>query len=125
MPASIFLMLSITLSSPILACNILFKAPLPIPLGLFDSHPSTSPRAIVQGPSTFSLDVPERVYKKSASLSVTIVEDRRSGDVWLSNGDAVEGKGKLGRAVGMAQMQRDHRNNLRLLRVARPVPSSK
>jgi hypothetical protein len=40
-------------------------------------------------------------YKRSTSCSVTVVEGRRSGDVWLSKGNAVDNKGKLGRAVGM------------------------
>lgn len=38
-------------------------------------------------------------YKRSTSASVTVVEGRRSGDVWISKGDAVDGKGKFGRAV--------------------------
>lgn len=32
---------------------------------------------------------------------MTVVEGRRSGDVWLSKGDAIEGKSKLGRAITM------------------------
>jgi len=35
------------------------------------------------------------------SGSVTVVEERRSGDVWISQGDAVDGKGKLSRALGL------------------------
>ena len=35
-------------------------------------------------------------YKRSGS--VTVVEGRRSGDVWITNGDAVDGKNKVGRA---------------------------
>ena len=35
------------------------------------------------------------------STAITAVEGRRSGDIWLTNGDAVDGKNKLGRAVGM------------------------
>ena len=38
-------------------------------------------------------------YKRSGS--VTVVEGRRSGDVWISNGDAVDGKNKVGRAFEM------------------------
>ena len=30
-----------------------------------------------------------------------MVEGRKSGDIWLSNGDAVEGKTKFGRAIGI------------------------
>lgn len=36
-------------------------------------------------------------YKRSGSI--TVVEGRRSGDVWLANGDAVDGKSKLGRVA--------------------------
>ncbi len=42
-------------------------------------------------------------YKRSTSCSATVVEARRSGDVWLSKGNAIDGKSKLGRAVGMLQ----------------------
>ena len=38
-------------------------------------------------------------YKRSGSI--TVVEGRRSGDVWISNGDAVDGKNKVGRAFEM------------------------
>jgi len=38
-------------------------------------------------------------YKRSGS--VTVVEGRRSGDIWVSNGDAIDGKGKIGRAFEM------------------------
>jgi len=33
------------------------------------------------------------------TASITVVEGSRSGDVWIAQGDAVDGKGKLGRAV--------------------------
>lgn len=38
-------------------------------------------------------------YKRSGS--VTVVEGRRSGDIWISNGDAVDGRNKLERAFGL------------------------
>jgi len=38
-------------------------------------------------------------YKRSGS--VTVVEGRRSGDVWLAKGDAIDGKNKIGRAFEM------------------------
>ena len=47
-------------------------------------------------PTPWSID-----YKRSTSTSATVVEGRRSGDVWISKGDAVEGKSKFGRAVTM------------------------
>jgi len=33
------------------------------------------------------------------TASITVVEGSRSGDVWIAQGDAVDGKGKLGRAI--------------------------
>ena len=94
----VFFTLSVTLSSPLLVFNVLCGSPLPIPTGLFD----------IRGPANPSLDLlpgslpPHKwshEYKRSTSASVTVVEGRRSGDVWISKGDAVDGKGKLGRAV--------------------------
>jgi len=99
---NILLILSVTLSSPLLALNILLRSPIPIPSGLFDVRgdlPSS-----VRGPSNAG-SVPSykwsHEYKRSTSASVTVVEGRRSGDVWISNGDAVEGKNKMSRAVSM------------------------
>ncbi|KAJ3834973.1 hypothetical protein F5878DRAFT_727846 [Lentinula raphanica] len=96
---SILLTLSVTMSSPILALNILFRAPIPIPSGLFDV-PNDLPTNLLRGASPTSDTVKwSREYKRSASI--TVVEGRRSGDVWLSNGDAADGKGKVSRALGM------------------------
>ncbi|KAF7332419.1 hypothetical protein MKEN_00123800 [Mycena kentingensis (nom. inval.)] len=101
--ASIFLTLSITLSSPILALNVLLRAPFPIPHGIFDNR-SDLPANTVRDPAPAG-SVPSykwsHEYKRSTSASVTVVEGRRSGDVWLAKGDAVDGKGKIGRAFGM------------------------
>ncbi|KAJ7771156.1 hypothetical protein DFH07DRAFT_879744 [Mycena maculata] len=103
--ASILLILSITLSSPLLALNLLFRSPLPIPNGLFDVR-GDLPANVLRGP-TPSGSVPtykwSHEYKRSTSASVTVVEGRRSGDVWMSNGDAVDGKTKVGRALGLMQ----------------------
>jgi hypothetical protein len=95
--ASILLVLSVTLSSPILAFNILFRSPLPIPSDLFDSF-SEPPSVVHRAPSPASSGV-SCEYKRSAS--VTIVEGRRSGDVWLANGDAVDAKSKVDRMRNM------------------------
>ena len=95
----IMLVLSVTLSSPLLALNILVRSPIPIPTGLFGVHVEP-PSVVMRAPSpteTLGTYCPE--YKRSGS--VTVVEDRRSGDVWISQGDAVDGKGKLGRALGL------------------------
>lgn len=103
MAASILLILSVTISSPLLALNLLFRSPIPIPHGLFDNR-SDLPTDALRGPSVAG-SVPtykfSHEYKRSTSASVTVVEGRRSGDVWMSNGDAVDGKSKIGRALGM------------------------
>ncbi|KAF5333151.1 hypothetical protein D9611_002719 [Ephemerocybe angulata] len=104
----VFYALSVTLSSPLLALNLLCKAPLPIPNGLFDrvapipftgKRLSTTPSEL-PAPYKFSHE-----YKRSMSSSPTVVEGRRSGDVWITNGDAVNGKSKLGRAISMLSPQ--------------------
>ncbi|KAJ6515445.1 hypothetical protein C8R45DRAFT_209332 [Mycena sanguinolenta] len=100
-PASILLVLSVTISSPLLALNLLFRSPLPIPQGLFDLR-GDLPANTCRGPSVAgSTPTYSHEYKRSTSASVTVVEGRRSGDVWLTNGDAVDGKNKMGRAIGM------------------------
>lgn len=97
--APVFLLLSVTLSSPLLAANILFRAPIPIPAGLFDTY-ADPPSVVMRSPSpTATLSSFSREYKRSAS--VTIVEGRRSGDIWVANGDAVDGRNKIGRVMGL------------------------
>ncbi|KAJ7284197.1 hypothetical protein C8J57DRAFT_1678163 [Mycena rebaudengoi] len=100
---SILLILSITLSSPLMALNLLFRSPLPIPRGLFDLR-GDLPTNVVRDPAPAG-SMPtykwSHEYKRSTSASVTVVEGRRSGDVWLNNGDAVDGKSKISRAIGM------------------------
>lgn len=95
----LLLALSVTLSSPLLAMNIIMRSPIPIPTGLFEVH-GEPPSVCMRAPSpAVTLTDCNREYKRSGS--VTVVEGRRSGDVWLSQGDAVEGKGKLSRALGL------------------------
>ena len=90
--------LSVTLTSPLLVLNILFGSPLPIPTGLFDIRCQANPNEDFL-PGSLPPHKWSHEYKRSTSASVTVVEGRRSGDVWISQGDAVDGKGKLGRAV--------------------------
>ncbi|KAG1735416.1 hypothetical protein EDB19DRAFT_1724333 [Suillus lakei] len=95
----LLLALSVTLSSPLLAMNIIMRSPIPIPTGLFEAH-GEPPSVCMRAPSpAVTLTDYNREYKRSGS--VTVVEGRRSGDVWLSQGDAVDGKGKLSRALGL------------------------
>ncbi|KAH8094952.1 hypothetical protein BXZ70DRAFT_347360 [Cristinia sonorae] len=97
--AAILLVLSMTLSSPLLAFNILLRSPIPIPSGLFESY-SEPPSVVMRAPSAMSTVASfSHEYKRSGS--VTVVEGRRSGDIWIANGDAVEGKNKFGCAVGL------------------------
>ena len=102
--ASIVLMLSVTLSAPLLALNLLFRSPIPIPTDLFETY-SEPPSAVLRAPSPQSTVASaykySHEYKRSGS--VTVVESRRSTDVWLTNGDAVDGKSKVSRALGMLQ----------------------
>jgi hypothetical protein len=86
------------MTSPLLVLNILFGSPLPIPTGLFDIREPANPNQAFL-PESLPPHKWSHEYKRSTSASVTVVEGRRSGDVWLSNGDAVDGKGKFGRAV--------------------------
>lgn len=93
------LVLSVTLSSPLLALNILVRSPIPVPTGLFGVH-AEPPSVLMRAPSpTETLATYLCEYKRSGS--VTVVEGRRSGDVWISQGDAVDGRGKIGRALGL------------------------
>jgi hypothetical protein len=98
---SILLVLSVTTSAPILAVNIVLHSPVPIPTDLFEASHEPSPN-VLRAATPSTLDAPRIVepYKRSGS-SMTVVEGRRSGDIWIANGDAVAGKSKLGRAVGM------------------------
>lgn len=95
MAITILLSLSVTISSPLLALNVIF-CPLPIPTGLFDIRSGPSSATLVRSASPH--DTVSR-YKRSGSI--TVVEGKRSTDLWMSQGDAVGGKTKFGRAVGM------------------------
>ncbi|KAE9409835.1 hypothetical protein BT96DRAFT_984191 [Gymnopus androsaceus JB14] len=97
---SVLFILSITMSSPILALNILFRSPIPIPSGLFDG-PNDLPTNLLRGVSPTSENTVKWSHEYKRSGSVTVVEGRRSGDVWLAKGDATDGKGKVSRALGM------------------------
>lgn len=92
-------MLSILLSSPILAFNIIFRCPFPIPTGLFDASSQLSPALGLPKPENCIPRSGSFGPKRSVTASITVVEGSRSGDVWIAQGDAVDGKGKLGRAI--------------------------
>ena len=98
---SVFFVLSVTLSSPTLALNIIFRSPIPIPSGLFESNSELPLRASSPASTLPGLPSDKFSHEYKRSVSITVVEGRRSGDVWIDNGDAVEGKSKIGRVLGM------------------------
>ncbi|KIY73925.1 hypothetical protein CYLTODRAFT_341250 [Cylindrobasidium torrendii FP15055 ss-10] len=101
---SVIFALSMTMSSPIMALNLLCRSPLPIPTGLFENR-SALPKALSRQTTRNGGSLPPHKlshnYKSSTRTSMTVVEGRRSGDVWLANGDAVDGRNKIGRALEM------------------------
>ncbi|GJJ07275.1 hypothetical protein Clacol_001475 [Clathrus columnatus] len=93
---SILLTLSVTLASPLLASNVLLRLSLPIPAALF-SRDYTVKMSEQPNVSEFRIH-PET---RARSMSVTVVEGRRSGDVWIARGEAVDGRGKTARVLGL------------------------
>src|ERR1700753_3793609 len=92
------MILAITLPPLLLAISVLFHWALPVPSGLFESTAQPMPE-LARAPSPAIARPWSHEYKRSGS--VTVVEGRRSGDVWISNGDAVDGKTKIGRGFEM------------------------
>jgi hypothetical protein len=92
------MILAITLPSPFLALCLMFNCSLLVPSGLFESTAQPMPELARASSPTISRPWSHE-YKRSGS--VTVVEGRRSGDVWISNGDAVDGRNKVGRALDM------------------------
>jgi hypothetical protein len=92
------MILAITLPSLLLALSVLFRWPLLIPSGLFESTAQPMPELARASSPTITRPWSHE-YKRSGS--VTVVEGRRSGDVWVTNGDAIDGKSKVGRAFEM------------------------
>ncbi|KAI0309404.1 hypothetical protein OF83DRAFT_1179663 [Amylostereum chailletii] len=96
---SILIVLSVTISSPLLALNIVMRHGVPVPTGLFEMY-KEPPSIVNRAPSpATTLPVFSTEYKRSGSM--TVVEGRRSTDVWLAKGEAVDGKSRVGRALGM------------------------
>jgi len=101
--ARVFYILSVTISSPLLTLNLSLRCPLPIPVGLFDSKPmlTIEPQPVTKAES-FPPSKWPRETRQSSATTVTAVEGRlRSGDVWITSGDAVDGRGKFGRAMSL------------------------
>ncbi|KAF8341527.1 uncharacterized protein EI90DRAFT_3150614 [Cantharellus anzutake] len=117
----IFLTLSVTLSSPILAVHVFCSAgPVPvIPPELFapaagraDLMGSISTTTVSSGPA-----LPADMVPRSAS-QMTFVPGRRSGDIWIEKGYASDNDSKLSRILGMAAP------SPRLFSLDPPAPSS-
>lgn len=89
--------LSVTLSSPLLAFSVLFRLSLPIPAALFSRNYTSAPMSEKSNVSEIRIH-PEM---RARSTSMTVVEGRRSGDVWISRGEAVDGRGKAARVLGL------------------------
>ena len=96
--APILLTLSVTLSSPLLALNLLLRSPLPIPAVLFSRSYS---QALASEGSNSVTEIRIHPEMRARSSSLTVVEGRRSGDVWITNGEAVDGRGKAARVFGL------------------------
>lgn len=100
------LTLSVSLSAPMLVLSVLTKTPLPQPSNIFLSGKplrANSFRPALAPPAPI-IDSLEDLRTRGISTSTfTVVEGRRSGDVWVANGDAIDGKGRLARALTMLQ----------------------
>ena len=92
------MVLAITFPSPFLALSVLFKWSLPIPSGLFGSTAHSMPELARTSSPTI---VRPWSNENKRSGSITVVEGRRSGDVWVANSDAIDGKNKISRAFEM------------------------
>ncbi|KAG6850911.1 hypothetical protein H0H93_006737 [Arthromyces matolae] len=90
---SVLYILSITMSSPILAITLLCRSPIPIPSGLFHVY-NTPSSHVTRAPSPEDTTIaPFRWPLDSKSCAPIVVEARRGGDVGLTS-DAVDGKSK-------------------------------
>lgn len=96
--APILFTVSVTMSSPLLVLNLILRSPLPIPAALFSRSYSSTPTSEPSNPVAEIRIHPEM---RARSTSMTVVEGRRSGDVWIANGEAVDGRGKAARVLGL------------------------
>lgn len=70
---------------------------MPIPVGLFETNLDSSMMLALPALPIAS----EFATRYKSSGSVTVVEGRRSGDIWISKGDAVDHRNKFSRAASM------------------------
>jgi hypothetical protein len=106
----VLLAVGVCVPSPLLALTLYLNATLPIPSNLFTNKPeptgkvqdASRPEKYVRPLSALpaSRQCPEiRVRGKSGSY--TVVEGRRSGDVWIKNGQAVDGRSRAKRVISL------------------------
>jgi hypothetical protein len=98
----ILLAIAQAIPSPLLTLSILLKIRLPIPSNLF----TNKPRHVKRKSAAITAILP--LHRHSAELRVrgksgsyTVIEGRRSGDVWISQGQAVDGLSKAGRVMSL------------------------
>ena len=98
----ILLAIAQTIPSPLLALSIFFQIRLPIPSNLFTNKPQHAKKKSTATTTALPLyrhSTELRVRGKSGSY--TVVEGRRSGDIWVETGQAVNGRSKTGRVMSL------------------------
>lgn len=97
---SILFILSVTLSSPLLALNLVLRSPMPMPATLFPPRDRTKITPLILPPSRGTSVGP---YGGSSRANTpTVIEGRRSGDIWVDRGDATDGQSRIERVFAMA-----------------------
>lgn len=104
--SGVLLIISITISSPLLAIILLLKTPFHMPLRLFSeisrSYRVSQSAHLPQHCRSQSLqNFDSRRYHYGKSSSHTVVEGRRSGDVWIEKGQAVDMPSRVGRMASL------------------------
>lgn len=106
----ILLTIAVCISSPLLALALYFTVALPIPSNLFTNKPKPAPPVQVfrkppkESQAISALPAPRRCSElrvRGKSGSYTVVEGRRSGDVWIENGQAVDGRSRAARVLSL------------------------
>ncbi|KIM25144.1 hypothetical protein M408DRAFT_26361 [Serendipita vermifera MAFF 305830] len=98
----ILLIIAQTIPSPLLALSISFRVLLPIPSNLF----STKSKHVKRKSTATTTALPLHRYSNELQLrgksgSYTVVEGRRSGDIWVETGQAVDGRSKVERMMSL------------------------
>ncbi|KZW04382.1 hypothetical protein EXIGLDRAFT_24303 [Exidia glandulosa HHB12029] len=100
---SILFILSVTMSSPLLALNLYLHSPVPMPATLFPPRERSSSKATSLMLPGRSVSTGFGPYGGSTRANTpTVIEGRRSGDIWLDRGDAMDGQSRIERVFAMA-----------------------